>query len=323
MPSISGLDDAPTSWQTAPMARRVSPRGPWLGLLALTACSGNTISGGDAGPGFDAGPRPDAGSGTSAAALVTHTLPAALGCGESANATATFRHAGGPSWTRERGFALAAALGPEDPLARFFRVEIPEGVTVRRGEQLTFDIGLQAPGEPDAYTTVWRMTASGGAQFGEALMHEVAVDCEFTPPPLDLATVTWLHADVSGWPETSTLAPIELRGSPGEQICFAHTRADAWPAMMIDGAEVHANPWIFIYRDRRWYGATWEWLRPGMPCKFTSSVSWMSIQRPPFDATSRWLPRSGETYYVMVSGLARTDARNVMERSNPVRVVWP
>ena len=37
-----------------------------------------------------------------------------------------------------------------------------------------------------------------------------------------------------------------------------------------------------------------------------------------------WLPVSRETYYFMVSGLARDpNITNVQERSNPVKVVWP
>lgn len=40
-------------------------------------------------------------------------------------------------------------------------------------------------------------------------------------------------------------------------------------------------------------------------------------------APSAWIPRSGERFYVMVSGHARASGRNVLERSDPVKVRWP
>ena len=85
-----------------------------------------------------------------------------------------------------------------------------------------------------------------------------------------------------------------------------------------------ANPWVFIYEGGQWYGATWEWLRaPGQTCKNTSSVAGDHIKQAPFDAASGWTPQSGGTYYFMVSGLARGGLKNVQERSQPVKVVWP
>jgi hypothetical protein len=44
------------------------------------------------------------------------------------------------------------------------------------------------------------------------------------------------------------------------------------------------------------------------------------IKIPPL---SGWHPASGERIGLMVSGLARTQQRNVKERSNVVMVTWP
>ncbi len=141
------------------------------------------------------------------------------------------------------------------------------------------------------------------------------------PPPLDLSRVTWLHTDVSGWAQVSTLSSVTWRGS---QICLDYDRADVWPTRTITGGvAVNANPWVFIWRDGRWYGATWEWMRPGQTCKNQTSVAGDHIKRAPFDAASGWRPTSGEVLYFMVSGLARASERNAMERTNPVRFVWP
>jgi hypothetical protein len=50
------------------------------------------------------------------------------------------------------------------------------------------------------------------------------------------------------------------------------------------------------------------------------AVDGSHIKKPPLDT---WHPESGETYYFMVSGLARMSERNVLERSNLLKVVWP
>lgn len=143
------------------------------------------------------------------------------------------------------------------------------------------------------------------------------------PPPLDLTQVNWLHTNVSSWPVTSNLSRVTF---PRGQICLQHNQANAWPIVTIGGSnpvEVSANPWVFIHENGQWYGGTWEWLRPAQTCKNRNSVAGDHIKRRPFDAASGWRPSSGQVLYFMVSGLARGSERNAMQRSNPVRVVWP
>ena len=144
------------------------------------------------------------------------------------------------------------------------------------------------------------------------------------PGPPDFAEVVWLHQDVSAWPQSVTLDSITFEGS---LICLHHDVAakdPSWPIGSIDDVEVIANPWIFIWHDSTWYGATWEWLRPpGQICKNASSVAGDHIKQAPFDAASGWTPVSGARYYFMVSGLARAGLSNVQARSNLVEVIWP
>ncbi len=145
-------------------------------------------------------------------------------------------------------------------------------------------------------------------------------------PPLDLGAVHWLHADVSGWSETADLYNVALSDS---MICLEHDRAAWWPTVDIDGEGTHvnANPWIFVWKPDlvgggTWYGATWEWMRPSMPCKARSAVHGTHIKQPPFHAESGWAPSAGETIWFAVSGLARTSDRTVEERSQLVPVTW-
>ncbi len=137
----------------------------------------------------------------------------------------------------------------------------------------------------------------------------------------DLESVRWLHPNISAWPVTSDL---RVRFS-GSQICLEYDHASDWPIVPIfGGTEVVANAWVFIERDGTWYGATWEWMRPGQTCKAQSSVAGDHIKRAPFDEASGWRPRSGEILYFMVSGLVRSpEYRNVQERTALARVTWP
>jgi len=147
----------------------------------------------------------------------------------------------------------------------------------------------------------------------------------FPPPPV-FSETHWLHTDVSGWPEASTMSEVRLSGS---EICMAHSKATTWEAReCCDGVEVAANPWAFIYNPNltghggQWYAATWEWMRPGQTCKARTSVAADHIKQAPYHPTSGWRPSQGETLYFMVSGLARGGERNHSERTNLVKVRW-
>ena len=142
--------------------------------------------------------------------------------------------------------------------------------------------------------------------------------CNAQPPlPSDFAGVTWLHKNVSGWAQTATLSSVTFNGG---QICLNYDKANVWPGVQHVGHLVNANPWVFIWFNNQWYGATWEWMKVGQTCKNKSAVAGDHIKKDPL-----WdfQPVSGTTYYFMVSGLARDAVTNVSERSNVVKVTWP
>jgi len=126
----------------------------------------------------------------------------------------------------------------------------------------------------------------------------------------------WLHHDVSAWEESSVLHQVTVSS---DQICLDYDAANTWPVEDM-GAEVVGNPWIILEYEGTWYAATWEWLRPGQTCKARSAVDGSHIKQPPLKS---WSPKSGEHYWFMVSGLARSSERNVEARTNLVEVVWP
>jgi hypothetical protein len=138
------------------------------------------------------------------------------------------------------------------------------------------------------------------------------------PPPEttgDLVGVTWLHANVSSWPQTATLdAAVAANGT----VSLSYDKATAWPGI----GGLNANPWVIVkWQDGKTYAATWEWLRTGQTSKAMGGKSWGGhIKVSPL---SKWEPKRGERVGIMVSGLARDGRRNVKERSNVDWVIWP
>lgn len=133
--------------------------------------------------------------------------------------------------------------------------------------------------------------------------------------PEDMSNVTWLHNNVSLWAQTSALK-VYFKGS---YIYVDYDKADTWPDS--NGIGVVGNPWVFVPRaDGGWYAATFEWLRPGQRSKPRRVVNGDHIKR---RELSGFAPVPGEWYGFMVSGLARSSVRNVLERSNVSMVQWP
>ena len=181
---------------------------------------------------------------------------------------------------------------------------------------------------PDQVTMV-DMPNDDGARFDmmDIPGQEDMVEEDLTPPmdTLDLSAVQWLYHDVSSWSQTAQMPNVTF-DTRQRLICLNYDKANDWPIVEIFDAKtkVVGNAWVFINKDGKWYGATWEWLRPGQTCKSMDAVAGDHIKRAPFDAASNWRPKSGEVLYFMVSGLARMPQyRNVNERTAPVKVVWP
>ncbi len=141
-----------------------------------------------------------------------------------------------------------------------------------------------------------------------------------TIPEFDLDKAIFLHADVSGWPVSNTLS-VELGGGV---ICMNVPGRENWPTVEIPHhsgtkmVDVNANSWIFAYHYGAWYGSTWEWWGPTSTCK-PSHEMYPRKQSP----LNTWYPESGEVFYVMMSGLARGQERNINQRTNIVKIVWP
>lgn len=137
------------------------------------------------------------------------------------------------------------------------------------------------------------------------------------PTPGLPSDITWLHTDVSGWKVTADLQSVSTTSST---ISLPYDKAKVWPSVTKgSGTIVNANPWIMVKQDGKWYAATWEWFRPGQTSKSKSSVAGDHIKQSPL---KDFKPVVGETYYFMVSGLARDSTRNVEERSQWVKFIW-
>jgi hypothetical protein len=126
--------------------------------------------------------------------------------------------------------------------------------------------------------------------------------------------VTFLHTDVSDWKITSEITSTSI----GPPLCIEHTKSGRWPVK--EGTE--GNPWVFAKINGRWYGATYEWLKPGQTCKSAATRDQIGplTKKEPLES---WKPRSGEVIGLMVSAPARTGQLTVAERSNVVLVRWP
>ncbi|GEM_PF-2091708 len=139
--------------------------------------------------------------------------------------------------------------------------------------------------------------------------------------PFSLSEVTWLHPAVGHWPVTSNL-DVRVHG-PYIDLNFDKTRE--WKSIDLapgeaDPKSVNANPWVFVNLSGNWYAGTFEWIRPGSIRKHKYSVNGDHIKVPPLNT---WSPLPGETYYFMVSGLARQGHKGSHERTNVVAVKWP
>jgi hypothetical protein len=135
--------------------------------------------------------------------------------------------------------------------------------------------------------------------------------------PFKLSEVKWLHTNVSKWPVTAKLKSVKLSK---DSITLDYDKSNVWKPTQAVGVTVVANPWIFVKQGDTWYAATFEWMRPGQITKGLKAVKGDHIKMSPLQ---NFTPKTGETYYFMVSGLARFKERSNEERSNLVKIIWP
>jgi hypothetical protein len=140
----------------------------------------------------------------------------------------------------------------------------------------------------------------------------------FAQDQIDPRAVTYLHRSIADWPITSSLSRVDLSNG----ICFPHTKAGQWPqsALGEPGQEIQieGNPWVFAQIGGRWYGATWDWLRPGQTCKGerVEDLGAHQIRIPPMDGN--WIPNQATPLCWAVSTRARDGVLAGQERSNIV-----
>lgn len=138
--------------------------------------------------------------------------------------------------------------------------------------------------------------------------------------PAELAAVKWLHADVRDWAQTAKMTASVSNGN----VNFPYDKANAWPvATSGTGKDTNANVWAIVLIGGQWVAGTWEWLRKGQTSKPVGCLDGSKGDHFKVSPLSKWNPKPGERFYVMASGHARTAARTVKERSNPVKVSWP
>lgn len=98
-----------------------------------------------------------------------------------------------------------------------------------------------------------------------------------------------------------------------------YNKANVWPVR----GDVVANCWAIVNINGTWYAGTFEYLRPGQTSKPTAVLDGSKGDHFKKAPLSSWRPQSGERFGLMVSGLCRSSARNVSERSNICMVTWP
>lgn len=129
---------------------------------------------------------------------------------------------------------------------------------------------------------------------------------------IDPGSIRYLHANVSGWPVTSSLR-VSISGST---VSMPYDKANVWPAV----GGLNANPWVIVNLNGQWTAGTFEWFRKGQTSKPTRVVEGGHIKKSPLN---NFRPVSGETYGWMVTSLARDSKRTVNQRTNIVMARWP
>ena len=196
--------------------------------------------------------------------------------------------------------------------------------SVRAGGTGDTTIGTLPAELPELTTYSWRVRGTNGTITSEWSTTETFTTPDMTADQIDPSQITWLHTDVSDWEINSTVTDVRVTTN---QVCIFHTAAGQWPfstSIFDDGAPIEGNIWIFAEFNGRWYGATWDWLRPGQQCKSERAGAFgdEQIRIPPMD--SSWVPRTGDRIGFMMSTIARAQAGSAGEfRTNIVVRDWP
>lgn len=174
-----------------------------------------------------------------------------------------------------------------------------------------------------SYNLSAQVAESDGSSTRESVRVEVRARA-FSPgsggDDIDAAQVVYLHRNIARWGITSTITGITITS---HEICVDHTAAGRWPTSILGDIRVEANAWVFAKFGGQWFGATYDWLRPGQVCKAVTGeeLGVDQIRRPPMDGS--WAPRTGDEIGFAVSTRARDEVEAGEERTNIKVIRWP
>jgi len=145
---------------------------------------------------------------------------------------------------------------------------------------------------------------------------------------IDLAQVTFLHQDVSGFPVTATVWGVTI-APQNETICISYDKYGSWPAAFAPPQKpVNATMWVVGRVNGQWYAATFEYLLVDELCSleienWPEGLGLQTKSQP----LAGWAPARGEEVGFFVSTPARradeVAGTTVHERSNVRLVRWP
>lgn len=117
-------------------------------------------------------------------------------------------------------------------------------------------------------------------------------------------------SDVAKWPRTISLSAVRV--NKGGKISFDFKKDTPWQSVDIGSGPSIANVWVLQKVGGKVVASTLDYLRPNAPTKDYPGVFVHAGEKliPPFSF------RSGETYGIMITTLARNNFRTTNERSN-------
>jgi len=147
---------------------------------------------------------------------------------------------------------------------------------------------------------------------------------------IDPALITWVSMteNISGWAVTSRITDWSFDGDA--TVCITHTWTGTghWPLVSIDEnpPNIEAQIGVVAKVGGKWYGGYYDWMRPGVSCKYEAPRNWGPDQIRVFPLDASWPgPRSGDEVGLYMSAPAsnRIPVRSVRERTNIILVRWP
>lgn len=137
-----------------------------------------------------------------ASAVMGHTIPSQMACGEKVTATVTLRNTGSNSWTQALCYKLGA-YQDSDPFFDFNpRWDLPTKSAISTSQTVTFSFDLEAPDTAGTYTTDWRMisqvSCGGLGWFGPVVAQDVEVACDEDVDSVSFITDTFPSAMACG-----------------------------------------------------------------------------------------------------------------------------